>query len=232
MHGRVDTERLATIRDSDDQRSRNRRLERTDAGEPVVAIGALHGAGLAHPVEPDDWAEAPASATASDMGGVRASGRRLGGDDRGTLVDNGVASLGRIAGDTDAALCPEGTAGPVGTPISVGGVLRMLERQRFRCALSGRPLSPETSALDHVVPIRLGGGHVIENTQVLHKDVNRAKGSMAREEFIGLCAEVVQWSEASDVPRHVGHGSARPAHPTNPRPLGPDAPRGDVGARS
>jgi hypothetical protein len=137
MHDRNHDGSMAEIRDERDQRARVRPSQRTDAGEPVVALGALHGAGLAHPVEPDDRTEASAPATPSDMGSVCASGRRLGGDDRGTLVDNGVAPLGRIAGDTDAALCPEGTAGPVGTPISVGGVLRMLERQRFRCALSG-----------------------------------------------------------------------------------------------
>jgi hypothetical protein len=40
------------------------------------------------------------------------------------------------------------------------------------------------------VSIRCGGEHVIENTQVLHKDVNRAKGSLTSDEFIGLCREV------------------------------------------
>lgn len=230
MHDGNHNGSMAAMRDVDDRLAGVRPPQRTDAGESVVALGALHGAGLAHPAEPADRIEAPARSTSPDMGSVCASGRRTGGDDRGAIVDVGVAPLGRIAGDADAALCPEGTAGPVGTPISVGGVLRMLDRQGFRCALSGRPLSPETSALDHIVPIRLGGEHVIENTQVLHKDVNRAKGSMAREEFLGLCTEVVQWSGASAVARHVGDRSAALAHPANPRPLVPDAPRGDVAA--
>jgi len=75
-------------------------------------------------------------------------------------------------------------------------VLCLLEHQQYRCALTGRELTPETAALDHVVPVRLGGEHVIENTQVLHKDVNRAKGSLTSQEFIGLCHEVVAWSKA------------------------------------
>ena len=37
---------------------------------------------------------------------------------------------------------------------------------------------------------------------------------------------------SGSVARDVGHGSARPAHPANRRPLIPDAPRGDVVARS
>jgi len=165
------------------------------------------------------------------MGSVRAAGSRDRGEDGGTRVDNGMAPVGSVARDAHPALCPEGEAGSGGTPVSVGGILRMLDRQRFRCALTGRPLTPETAALDHIVPVGLGGEHVIENTQVLHKDVNRAKGSLARKEFSGLWAEVVQWSGASAVVRHVGHGSARSACSANRRSLVPDAPRGDVAAR-
>ncbi|MEX0718369.1 MAG: HNH endonuclease signature motif containing protein [Planctomycetaceae bacterium] len=75
-------------------------------------------------------------------------------------------------------------------PVSTENVLRLLDYQRHRCALTGRGLTPETSSLDHIVPIRCGGEHVIENTQVLHGDVNRAKGSLTNAEFIQLCREV------------------------------------------
>lgn len=92
--------------------------------------------------------------------------------------------------------------------MSTSGVLDLLERQRFRCALSGRPLTPESAALDHVVPIRCGGEHVIENAQVLHKDVNRAKGSMTSEEFVALCGEVVRWS-ARPAPKGDHHDADR-----------------------
>jgi 5-methylcytosine-specific restriction endonuclease McrA len=75
-------------------------------------------------------------------------------------------------------------------PVSTNNVLRLLEYQHYRCALTGRELTPETSALDHIIPIRCGGVHVIENTQVLHSDVNRAKGALTNDEFIRLCREV------------------------------------------
>jgi hypothetical protein len=78
--------------------------------------------------------------------------------------------------------------------VTTSAVLAMLARQRFRCNLTGRPLTPDTAALDHIVPVRCGGAHVIENTQVLHKDVNRAKNSMTNDEFIALCADVVRWT--------------------------------------
>lgn len=76
-------------------------------------------------------------------------------------------------------------------PVNVGNVMRLLEWQDYRCALSGRPLTPETASLDHIVPVRDGGRHTIENVQVLHKEVNRAKSTLAHEQFVQLCREVV-----------------------------------------
>jgi 5-methylcytosine-specific restriction endonuclease McrA len=73
-------------------------------------------------------------------------------------------------------------------------VLLLLNRQGFRCALTGRVLTPESASLDHIVPVCRGGEHRIENTQVLEHRVNRAKGTLANDEFIALCGEV--WRHA------------------------------------
>jgi 5-methylcytosine-specific restriction endonuclease McrA len=89
---------------------------------------------------------------------------------------------------------------PVAPPhgsVCTGNVLKLLEYQGYRCALTGRRLTPQDTALDHIVPIRQGGEHLIENTQVLHKEVNRAKGSLSNEEFLAMCREVVRWSGAA-----------------------------------
>lgn len=45
-------------------------------------------------------------------------------------------------------------------------------------------------SLDHKRPISMGGSHTLDNIQVIHIAVNSAKGTMANEEFIGLCCEV------------------------------------------
>lgn len=76
--------------------------------------------------------------------------------------------------------------------VTTTNVLQLLEHQGYRCALTGRRLEPTTASLDHIVPVRSGGEHAIENTQVLHKDVNRAKSTMTNEQFIQLCCEVVE----------------------------------------
>ena len=81
--------------------------------------------------------------------------------------------------------------------VTTANVMQLLEYQQFRCALTGRKLEPDTASLDHILPVRSGGEHVIENSQVLHKDVNRAKTTMTSEEFIQLCREVVIHSSAS-----------------------------------
>jgi hypothetical protein len=86
---------------------------------------------------------------------------------------------------------PENGDRPRG-PINIASVLRLLEWQQYRCALTGRMLAPETASLDHIVPVREGGQHVIENVQVLHKEVNRAKSTLSHDKFIKLCREVVQ----------------------------------------
>lgn len=105
-----------------------------------------------------------------------------------------MASMGRRAGDSAETVRPHEPTPVVGTPVSTTNVLHLLERQEYRCALTGRDLTPQTAALDHIVAIRCGGEHVIENTQVLHKDVNRAKGSVTNVQFIQMCREVVKWA--------------------------------------
>jgi len=79
--------------------------------------------------------------------------------------------------------------------IGVRDVLWLARRQDFRCALTGRRLQPETAALDHMLSVARGGRHCIENAQMLHKDVNRAKGTLTNEEFVTLCREVVAWAD-------------------------------------
>jgi 5-methylcytosine-specific restriction endonuclease McrA len=82
--------------------------------------------------------------------------------------------------------------------VAVAEVLQIIERQSYRCSLSGRLLTPQTACLDHIVPVSRGGKHQLENAQVLHKDVNRAKGTLRNEEFIQLCREVVAHADGID----------------------------------
>jgi 5-methylcytosine-specific restriction endonuclease McrA len=66
----------------------------------------------------------------------------------------------------------------------------LLERQCYRCALTGRQLTPDTASVDHVIPLSRGGSHSIDNLQIVHSIVNKAKGSLTQDEFIALCRDV------------------------------------------
>lgn len=82
------------------------------------------------------------------------------------------------------------------TDVNRTAVLQLLEEQQYRCALTGRPLEPQTACLDHIVALSCGGVHTLSNIQVLHRDVNRAKGTLSNDEFIAMCGEV--WLTSTD----------------------------------
>lgn len=75
--------------------------------------------------------------------------------------------------------------------VSQGALMRLVETQKFRCALSGVELTPENAALDHILPVAKGGEHKIENLQWVHKEVNRMKGAMDQDTFVEMCRLVV-----------------------------------------
>lgn len=74
--------------------------------------------------------------------------------------------------------------------LSVKTLMRKLEEQGGRCALTGRPLHPDDCALDHIDPLSGDGAHDISNLQIVTQQVNRAKGTMSQQEFIDMCIDV------------------------------------------
>jgi hypothetical protein len=160
---------------------------------------------MAKSPEPSAGGRTRPDPAAPDMAGMGEAGSRTDRRQGETGTQSRLAEMGGSPRDAGPTVHPEGQAPVVGTPVSMGGVLDLLERQQYRCALSGRSLTPDMAALDHIVPIRCDGEHVIENTQVLDKAVNRAKGSLTSAEFIGLCHEVVRWSDRGRR-REVEHG--------------------------
>lgn len=95
--------------------------------------------------------------------------------------------------------------------VSPKQILALIESQQYRCALSGRPLTPETASLDHAIPLSRGGVHDISNVQVLEYRVNAAKGTMTVEEFVAMCR---------DVARHAAGLAAAAASASVPPPPG------------
>jgi 5-methylcytosine-specific restriction endonuclease McrA len=82
-----------------------------------------------------------------------------------------------------------------GCKVSWRQLHQMLEKQSFKCALSGQTLTPETASLDHKVPLSKGGTHSIDNFWIISDKANAAKGTMTASEFIELCQRVTAWNE-------------------------------------
>ena len=74
-------------------------------------------------------------------------------------------------------------------------IMKLVEQQNFRCAISGRELTPESASLDHIVPLGRGGEHGIENVWVVDHRVNSAKGTMLCDEFVDMCRDVVEYQK-------------------------------------
>ena len=70
-------------------------------------------------------------------------------------------------------------------------ILKLVDAQGYKCALTGWALEPATAVLDHVVPLSQGGANTIDNLQVVHSKANAAKGVMSQDDFIALCRAVV-----------------------------------------
>jgi hypothetical protein len=113
-----------------------------------------------------------------------------------------VELLGEPLAASASAVHPQAIPARPRGPVTTANVLRLLDWQGFQCALTGRLLTPDAASLDHIIPLRDGGEHTIENAQVLHKAVNRAKGTLTNEQFIQLCREVVAYADGPAAPTH------------------------------
>jgi 5-methylcytosine-specific restriction endonuclease McrA len=79
--------------------------------------------------------------------------------------------------------------------ITASQILNIIKNQEYRCALSGRQLKPETSSVDHIVPLAKGGTHDITNIWVVDHKINVAKGTMPVDEFVMMCRDVVKYQD-------------------------------------
>lgn len=74
----------------------------------------------------------------------------------------------------------------------------ILEKQEYRCAITGVALTPETAVLDHIVPISKGGGALDENNwQIVHMEVNRIKGVLTMDELLEWALLIVKKQAAN-----------------------------------
>lgn len=83
--------------------------------------------------------------------------------------------------------------------LSLDELRDLLQRQNYRCALTGEQLTPSNFALDHIVPLSDGGDFTAANSQLVLKAVNRAKNTMRQSDFVEMCRKVARHCDADGV---------------------------------
>lgn len=78
--------------------------------------------------------------------------------------------------------------------VTAKNLYRLLLKQEQRCAISGAELTTDNVSLDHIVPLSQGGEHTMSNVQLVHKIVNRMKGTMRHDEMLDWCRKISQWN--------------------------------------
>lgn len=77
-----------------------------------------------------------------------------------------------------------------GNRVTAKQIREMVDRQGYRCKLTGWKLTPEVSEADHIIPVSRGGKNSIDNLQIVHRLANASKRNMSQEEFVSLCCAV------------------------------------------
>lgn len=106
------------------------------------------------------------------------------------MLQSGNAGLGLSNATTDEST-------PKHERVTSRAIAKLAEAQGYRCALTGWELTPELASLDHKQPVSRCGKHVMSNLQVIHREINRAKGNMTTEEFVEMCRTVMQHHEST-----------------------------------
>lgn len=68
----------------------------------------------------------------------------------------------------------------------------ILERQQYRCSLSGRELTPENTDAEHILPLEHGGAHTPDNIYLIVRDAARLKRHLKEEDLIRLCFDILK----------------------------------------
>ena len=78
--------------------------------------------------------------------------------------------------------------------VTAGELREILEKQGYRCALTGMELAPDTVSFDHLKPIAIGGSQAARNIQAVHRVVNRMKHTLDNAGFVSWCRLVADYS--------------------------------------
>lgn len=80
--------------------------------------------------------------------------------------------------------------------LSVSDLMKLLEKQNFKCALSGLSLTRKKDSIYNasIDRIEAGGEYTIDNVQLVCKCVNTWRGASLKDEFVKICKAVAEYN--------------------------------------
>jgi len=103
--------------------------------------------------------------------------------------------VGHLSGTVYCRIASSAKKRKIPFEISIEQLWGVLERQQFRCALSGLPIELDkdsdflktTASVDRIDSNK---GYTVENVQWVHKDVNLMKNALPQGRFLDLCVAI------------------------------------------
>ncbi|MBL8019415.1 MAG: hypothetical protein JNM27_07100 [Leptospirales bacterium] len=77
----------------------------------------------------------------------------------------------------------------------------LLERQKYKCALSGLDLTPQNTIAEHIVPLQQGGKHCFANIYLVETRVSKLKRNLLEQDVIDIAKAIVAHRERSSSKR-------------------------------
>ncbi len=69
---------------------------------------------------------------------------------------------------------------------------KLLNDQKYRCALTNRELTPENTNAEHILPLRKGGKHEPENICLVVDMIGKLKRYFSEEEIVLLASDIIK----------------------------------------
>ena len=67
----------------------------------------------------------------------------------------------------------------------------LLEKQEYKCAITGRELTPENTTAEHITPLRSGGKHGLDNIYLVDDKASKIKRYLTEDEVINLASDII-----------------------------------------